>query len=140
MTTITEKSTLSEYFEQEIQWQTRHEYIDGKIVAITGETPLHNRIITNLLVALHIALRDQFYAVFVTDQRLWIPERRIATYPDIMVMSEPFSYQEGRKDTLINPTFIERYNYVPKYRIYLTENRLLYVDILSCILLISRLL
>ena len=106
MTTITEKYSLSEYFKQEIESQTRHEYIDGKIVAMTGGTPNHNRIIGNLLVALHTALRDQLYAVFVTDQRLWIPERRIATYPDIMIMPEPLSYQEGRKDTLINPILI----------------------------------
>ena len=110
MTTITEKYSLSEYFQQEIESQTRHEYIDGKIVAMTGGTPNHNRIIVNLLVALHTALRDQSYAVFVTDQRLWIPERRIATYPDIMIMSERLSYQEGRKDTLINPILITKEN------------------------------
>jgi Uma2 family endonuclease len=57
-------------------------------------------------VALYTGLKNQPYAVFVTDQRLWIPERQIATYPDIMVMSEPLTYQEGRKDTLINPVVI----------------------------------
>ena len=106
MTTLVNQDTLREYFEQEIQSQTRHEYLDGKIIAMTGGTPTHNRIIANLLVALYTALKNQFYAVFVTDQRLWIPERRMATYPDIMVMSEPLSYQEGRKDTLINPVLI----------------------------------
>ncbi|CCI04047.1 Uma2 family endonuclease [Microcystis aeruginosa] len=60
----------------------------------------------NLLVALYTGLKNQPYAVFVTDQRLWIPERRMATYPDIMVMPEPLTYQEGRKDTLINPVLI----------------------------------
>jgi len=89
MTALTEKYTLSQYFEQEIQSQTRHEYLDGKIIAMTGGTPTHNRIISNLLVALYTGLKNQLYAVFVTDQRLWIPERRMATYPDIMVVSEP---------------------------------------------------
>ncbi len=56
--------------------------------------------------ALYTGLKNQPYAVFVTDQRLWIPERQIATYPDIMVMPEPLTYQEGRKDTLINPVLI----------------------------------
>ena len=106
MTSLSVKYSLGEYFEQEIQSQTRHEYIDGQIVAMTGGTPNHNRIISNLLVALYTALSNQPYAVFVTDQRLWIPERRIATYPDIMVTSEPLSYQEGRKDTLTNPILI----------------------------------
>ena len=106
MTALTGKYTLSQYFEQEIQSQTRHEYLDGKIIAMTGGTPTHNRIISNLLVALYTGLKNQPYAVFVTDQRLWIPERQIATYPDIMVMPEPLTYQEGRKDTLINPVLI----------------------------------
>jgi Uma2 family endonuclease len=106
MTALTGKYTLSQYFEQEIQSQTRHEYLDGKIIAMTGGTPTHNRIISNLLVALYTGLKNQPYAVFVTDQRLWIPERQIATYPDIMVVSEPLTYQEGRKDTLINPVLI----------------------------------
>ncbi|MFM7439204.1 MAG: Uma2 family endonuclease, partial [Snowella sp.] len=95
-----------EYFEQEVKSQTRHEYLDEKIIAMTGETPTHNRIIANLLVALYTALKNQCYAVFVTDQRLWIPDQQMATYPDIMVTSEPLSYQEGRKDTLINPVLI----------------------------------
>jgi Uma2 family endonuclease len=60
----------------------------------------------NLLVALYTALKNHPYTVFVTDQRLWIPERRMATYPDIMVMPEPLTYQEGRKDTVINPVLI----------------------------------
>ncbi|UXE62904.1 MAG: Uma2 family endonuclease [Woronichinia naegeliana WA131] len=106
MITLTKKYTLREYFEQEIQSQTRHEYLDGKIMAMTGGTPTHNRIIANLLVALYTKLKNQSYAVFVTDQRLWIPERQMATYPDIMVTSEPLSYQEGRKDTLVNPVLI----------------------------------
>jgi Uma2 family endonuclease len=106
MTALTEKYSLSEYFERELQSQIRHEYIDGKIIAMTGGTPTHNCIISNLLVALYTALKNQPYTVFVTDQRLWIPERRMATYPDIMVMPEPLIYQEGRKDTLINPVLI----------------------------------
>ena len=69
-------------------------------------TPTNNRIIANLLVALYTALTNQCYAVFVTVQRLWIPERRMATYPDIMVMSEPLTYQERGTDTLINPVLL----------------------------------
>ncbi len=61
MTSLSIKYSLSEYFEQEIQSQTRHEYIDGQVVAMTGGTPNHNRIIGNLFVAFHTALRDQCY-------------------------------------------------------------------------------
>ncbi len=46
MTALTGKYTLSQYFEQEIQSQTRHEYLDGKIIAMTGG----HRLIIALLV------------------------------------------------------------------------------------------
>ena len=105
MLTLTQKYYLTEYFDREILSETRNEYIDGEIKPMTGGTPTHNTLVVNLLSLLHIALPSP-YRVFVTDQRLWLPDRRIATYPDVMVMAEPLEYQEGRKDTLVNPILI----------------------------------
>ncbi|TYQ23508.1 Uma2 family endonuclease [Pseudanabaena sp. UWO310] len=105
MLTLTKKYSLTEYFDREILSETRNEYIDGEINPMTGGTPTHNTLVVNLLSLLHIALPSP-YRVFVTDQRLWIPDRKIATYPDVMVIAEPLEYQEGRKDTLVNPILI----------------------------------
>jgi len=105
MLTLTKKHSLTDYFDREILAETRNEYIDGEINPMTGGTPTHNRIIGNLFATLHGSLQNP-YLVFVTDQRLWIPDRKIATYPDVMVMTEPLEYQEGRKDTLVNPILI----------------------------------
>ena len=105
MQTLTKKYTLTEYFDQEILSEIRNEYIDGEIIPMTGGTPTHNTLVVNLLSQLHIVLPSP-YRIFVTDQRLWIPDRNIATYPDVMVMAEPLEYQEGRKDTLLNPILI----------------------------------
>lgn len=101
-----QKYTIEEYFDLEIPSIDRHTYIDGEIILMPGGTPNHNRITANLLSVLNFALKRQPYDVFVTDQRLWIPEKRILTYPDIMVMAQPIQYQEGRRDTLINPLMI----------------------------------
>lgn len=95
-----------EYLELELASETRHEYIDGEIVPMTGGTPNHNQILLNLAGSLNLALRQQPYRVFVADQRLWIPQRRIYTYPDVMVMQGALAYQEGRRDTLTNPMLI----------------------------------
>ncbi|WP_055076213.1 Uma2 family endonuclease [Pseudanabaena sp. 'Roaring Creek'] len=105
MLTLTKKYSLTEYFDREILSETRNEYIDGEINPMTGGTPTHNTLVVNLLSLLHFALPSP-YRVFVTDQRLWIPDRKIATYPDVMVIAEPLEYQEGRKDTLVNPILI----------------------------------
>lgn len=98
--------SLLEYFEFEINALERHEYINGKIISIADGTPNHNRIIGNLYATLNFAYKNQPYEVFFADQRLWIPERRILTYPDIMVVSGELQLQEGRKDTIINPLMI----------------------------------
>jgi Uma2 family endonuclease len=105
MLTLTKRHSLTDYFDHEILSETRNEYIDGEINPMTGGTPIQNLIIGNLATNLHGSLQNP-YLVFVTDQRLWIPDRNIATYPDVMVMTEPLEYQEGRKDTLVNPILI----------------------------------
>ena len=100
------KYTVEEYLEFEIHSDERHEYIDGEVVCVTGGTPNHNKIAGNFYAALNVGLRRQPYDVFVTDQRLWIPKKRIYTYPDVMVMAHPINYQDGRRDTLVNPLLI----------------------------------
>jgi len=100
------KISLGEYFEREIVSATKNEYVNGKIAATDSATPTHNRLIGNLLLALHTALDQDAYQVFVADLRLWIPEAAIVTYPDIMIVAEPITLMEGRKDTIENPVLI----------------------------------
>jgi len=98
--------TPQEYLELEIDSEERHEYIDGEIVPMVGGMPNHNLIIGNFYASLNFALKRQPYLVFVTDQRLWIPQKRIYTYPDVMVVQGELQLQEGRKDTITNPVII----------------------------------
>jgi Uma2 family endonuclease len=95
-----------EYLELEIPSVDKHEYIDGEIRLMPGGMPNHNRIINNLSAALNFAFKGKLYEAFVTDQRLWIPRKRIYTYPDIMIIQGDLQLQEGRKDTLVNPSVI----------------------------------
>jgi Uma2 family endonuclease len=95
-----------EYLELEIPSVDKHEYIDGEIRLMTGGMPNHNRIIGNLFAALNFAFKGKLYEAFVTDQRLWIPRKRIYTYPDILIVKGELELQEGRKDTLTNPSVI----------------------------------
>ncbi|MGB0562490.1 MAG: Uma2 family endonuclease [Spirulinaceae cyanobacterium] len=98
--------TPAEYLDQETQADRRHQYIDGEIVPMTGGTPDHNQILLNLAGALNFSLAQQPYRVFAADQRLWIPQAQIYTYPDIMVVEGELAYQTGRRDTLTNPLLI----------------------------------
>ena len=95
-----------EYLELEIPSVDKHEYIDGEIRLMPGGMPNHNRIVNNLSAALNFAFKGKSYEAFVTDQRLWIPRKRTYTYPDIMIITGELELQEGRKDTLTNPSVI----------------------------------
>jgi Uma2 family endonuclease len=102
----TKRYTIDEYLELEIASDTRNEYRDGEIVPMTGGTPDHNDITSNLVAILKAALRGKPYRVFILDQRLWIPSANLYTYPDVMVLPKPLELQTGRKDTVVNPCFI----------------------------------
>lgn len=103
---LTQRHTPAAYLEFETYADTRHEYINGDIVPMTGGTPNHNQILLNLAGALNFALRRQPYRVFAADQRLWIPVPKIYTYPDAMVIAGELAYQPGRRDTVMNPSVI----------------------------------
>ena len=96
----------TEYLELEVISEYRHEYIDGQIIPMTGGTPNHNQIALNLSATLNFTLKRQPYRVFVADQRLWIPKKRIHTYPDVMVVAGSLEFSEGRTDTITNPLVI----------------------------------
>ncbi|MDZ8027086.1 MAG: Uma2 family endonuclease [Nostoc sp. DedQUE11] len=96
----------AEYLELEVISEYRNEYIDGQIIPMAGGTPNHNQIAGNFYAALNFALKRQPYRVFVAEQRLWIPKKRIHTYPDVMVVAGSLEFAEGRTDTISNPLII----------------------------------
>ena len=98
--------TVEEYLDLELASETRSEYRNGEIIQMTGGTPEHNRISGNLYIALSLALKQKPYETFHVDQRLWIPEVSLYTYPDVMVTPKPLELQTGRTDTVVNPYFI----------------------------------
>ena len=98
--------TPQEYLELEIASETRSEYRNGEIIPMTGGTPNHNELAINLAALLKSALRGKPYRIFATDQRLWIRDRNLYTYPDVMVIEKPLQLQTGRKDTVVNPCFL----------------------------------
>jgi Uma2 family endonuclease len=95
-----------EYLAIEVASAERREYRDGAIIPMAGGLPNHNRITLNIGGFLNFASRSKPYQVFAADQRLWIPEKRLYTYPDVMVIQGDLVLQEGRQDTLMNPVLI----------------------------------
>ena len=101
-----ETFSLEYYLKQEEHADFKSEYLDGKIIPMTGGTTNHNQIAVNITTELNIALKNLDYRVYMGYVRLWMPERQIFTYPDIMVIKGSPIYYENRKDTIVNPTLI----------------------------------
>ncbi|AFY32073.1 Uma2 family endonuclease [Calothrix sp. PCC 7507] len=98
--------TPEEYLELEEVADYKSEYIDGEIIPIAGGTIDHNRIAGNFYAALNFAFRQQEYEAFNSDMRLWIPEKRTYTYPDVMILAGEAEFFNNRKDIILNPQVI----------------------------------
>ncbi|OUC13057.1 MAG: hypothetical protein B0A82_19415 [Alkalinema sp. CACIAM 70d] len=101
-----ESYTAEQYLELEVSAETRSEYWNGEIVPMSGGTPTHNKISSNMNGLLWLGLKGKPYDLFIADQRLAIPARNIYAYPDIMILPRPIELQAGRKDTVMNPILI----------------------------------
>ena len=117
-----------EYLELETAAEYKSEYRDGLIIPMAGGTPNHNRIAGNFYASLNFALKGQAYDVFTSDLRLWIPQARLYTYPDVMVVSGQLQFAESRRDTITTPLIIvevlsestANYDRGEKFRLYRT--------------------
>ncbi|WP_017292534.1 Uma2 family endonuclease [Geminocystis herdmanii] len=105
---LTPKSyyTPEEYLAFEENSKFKHEYRNGEIVPMTGETTNHNEIAGNFYANLKTALKGQNYRVFFADVRLWIPRYRQYTYPDVIVIQGKPVYDGKGKTTVTNPFLI----------------------------------
>lgn len=118
--------TPEEYLKLEEAADYKSEYFDGLIIPMAGGSINHNRISLNLSATLNFTFRQQNYEVFMADVRLWIPEKRIYTYPDVMVIAGEPEYYNDRTDTITNPQIIvevlsdstQSYDYGGKFEAY----------------------
>jgi Uma2 family endonuclease len=79
--------SVEDYLRHEADGVVRHEYISGRVHAMSGSTVRHNIISRNLLTALHAHLRGGPCQAFMNDVkvRLAVNREDIFYYPDVMV-------------------------------------------------------
>ncbi|MFH7025286.1 MAG: Uma2 family endonuclease [Heteroscytonema crispum UTEX LB 1556] len=104
--TETRYYTPEEYLTLEEAADCKSEYIDGQIIPMAGESCNHNLIGGNFAAALNFAFKKLDYEVFLFQLRLWIPDKLIFTYPDVMVVAGELEYYNNRTDTITNPQVI----------------------------------
>jgi Uma2 family endonuclease len=96
-----------EYLAFERQSDSRNEYLDGQIFAMTGASRRHNRIVLNVAFSFDTQLKgNKGCEVFANDMRVRVPVDNMYTYPDVVVTCGEPRFEDGEVDTLLNPLLI----------------------------------
>ena len=104
--------TVEEYLAFERASEERHEYLDGVIYAMAGESPDHGRICMNLSAALVLQLRGSDCEAFSKDMKVCCGPYRAHTreglyvYPDLVVVCSAMQFHSQAEDVLVNPKVI----------------------------------
>jgi Uma2 family endonuclease len=98
--------TPEEYFALERNAEFKSEYLDGRIVAMTGASIEHATIAGNVHGELRQRLRGSSCRVFISDMRVQVGAGRRYTYPDLVAVCGEPQLVDRMPDTLTNPTLI----------------------------------
>lgn len=106
--------TVAEYLALEREAEERHEYLDGQIYAMAGESIQHGDISVNLVGELRAQLRGTPCRVWTKDAKVLsgpaIKSARtmkgMFSYPDIVVVCGEPKFLDERRDVLLNPAVI----------------------------------
>lgn len=95
----------ADYLALERAADSKHEFFDGEIFAMSGGSLFHSQLAGNIIGLLHESLRDSKCRVLSSDMRIKLPTG-LYTYPDASVLCENPKFEDGRKDVLLNPMVI----------------------------------
>ena len=106
--------TVEEYLALERASEERHEYLDGDVYAMAGESPEHGAICVNLAISIGSQLRGTPCQAFVKDMKvcsgpLPLPGRSakgLFSYPDLVVVCGAMQFHDQVRDVLLNPSLI----------------------------------
>ena len=100
------KMTADEYLAWESAQETRNEYLNGEVFAMTGVRLNHNRITMNLALALREALKDGPCEVFTIDLKLLVEAANSYFYPDVVATCHPADLADGNALFISHPWLI----------------------------------
>ena len=105
--------TVEDYLEQERRSPERHEYIDGFVYAMAGESPDHGTICTNLTSEVRMQLKGSPCQGWAKDCKVRSgpaaePRERsgIFSCPDLVVFCGVPDFHDQHRDVLTNPVVI----------------------------------
>ncbi len=95
-----------EYLEMERASDTKHEYFDGQVYAMSGASLKHNKVVVNLTSILHSFLDGKDCTVLAENMRVSSPSHDSYMYPDVLIYCNKEELEDDQFDTLLNPSVI----------------------------------
>ena len=109
------KFTVDEYLTLERAADERHEYIDGEIFEMAGESDNHGIVSANLSGEFHIRLKGTDCQQRVKDTKIKTggfarkvgeSKKGMFSYPDLVVICGAVEYHDEKKDVILNPKVV----------------------------------
>lgn len=118
-----------EYLELERAAETRHEYLDGEIYEMAGESLAHSRICANILGEARNALKGKNCEALSPNMKVRAETKGLFAYPDMAIVCGEPIFHDDQKDVLLNPKIIvevlspstQRYDQTKKFFRYRKE-------------------
>lgn len=98
--------SVEEYLLFEETSETRHEYIDGEMVAMTGASIVHNQINQNISRFLDDALDEQGCDLYTSDMRVKVEDTGNYMYPNVVIVCGEKEIEERQGESILNPTIL----------------------------------
>lgn len=125
-----EQLSFQEFLQLEAVAETKHEFVNGKVLTMAGASTDHNDIVINICAYLdqYFLELDDKYKVTGSDTMVYIEEYNRGRYPDITVVEGDYLHLEGHKGVITNPIMIcevlssstDNVDEVPKFDEYQT--------------------
>lgn len=96
--------TFQEYLKWEVQQDSKYEYVNGEVYAMTGGTIPHSAIAVNLLAALRPHMRGRSCQVLSSDAKVALSETGPGFYPDLSITCD--SRDQGAIEAIRYPCII----------------------------------
>lgn len=83
-------TSVNDYLDGELLAKNKHEYVDGRVYAMSGAKNIHNRIASRVLIGLGTQLKGSRCEAFNSDTKVRIrsEQRTYFYYPDAMVVCD----------------------------------------------------
>ncbi len=125
--------TAEEYLAFERDSESRHEFLDGEVIAMAGESLSHSRVCSNILRESGNRLKGRPCEALSPNMKVRTSAASLYAYPDLTIVCGEPQFHDSKKDVLINPRVIfevlspstENYDRTVKFQRYRMGNETL---------------